>query len=222
MRQELNNMEALIFDLDGTLVDSMWMWKQIDIEYLGQFGIALPDDLQSKIEGMSFTETANYFKEHFPIPDPVEQIKEDWNRMAWDKYSTQVPMKPGVKELLSAARNKGIKLGIATSNSVELVENIVRVHGLETYFDAVKTSCEVERGKPSPDIYLLTAKTLGVEPEKCLVFEDIIAGIRAGLSAGMKVCAVEDEYSLSQTEEKKSLAHYYIRDFTQLGAWCEQ
>ena len=83
--------KAVIFDLDGSMVDSMWIWRSIDIEYLGRFGIALPDKLQADIEGMSFSETATYFKERFALPDSLEQIKEDWNRMAWDKYEREVP-----------------------------------------------------------------------------------------------------------------------------------
>ena len=81
----LKNKKAVIFDLDGTLVDSMWMWKAIDIEYLGRFGIELPATLQKDIEGKSFSETAVYFKETFKLPDSLEKIKSDWNRMAYDK-----------------------------------------------------------------------------------------------------------------------------------------
>lgn len=209
----LEGIEAVIFDLDGSLVDSMWLWRAIDIEYLGRFGIPLPEDLQSKIEGMSFNETANYFKENFQIPDPVEKIKEDWNRMAWDKYANEVPLKPGIAEFLEACRTNGIKLGIATSNSRELVENIATVHGLKDHFSCIMTGCDVGRGKPAPDIYLAVAKALGVSPARCLVFEDIIPGIRAGLSAGMRVCAVEDAYSIPQREEKRGLADFYIEDY---------
>ncbi len=214
MRHEmLDGIEAVIFDLDGSLVDSMWMWHAIDIEYLGRFGIPLPDDLQSKIEGMCFHETANYFKANFPIPDPVEKIKEDWNRMAWDKYANEVPLKPGIPEFLEGCRANGLRLGIATSNSRELVENVASVHGLKDYFSCIMTGCGVGRGKPAPDIYLAVARELGTDPAKCLVFEDIIPGIQAGRSAGMRVCAVEDEYSAGQREEKRRLADYYVEDF---------
>lgn len=209
----LDGIEAVIFDLDGSLVDSMWMWRAIDIEYLGRFGIPLPEDLQSKIEGMSFNETAIYFKENFHIPDSLERIKDDWNKMAWDKYANEVPLKPGIPEFLDACRTNGIKLGIATSNSRELVENIALVHGLKDYFSCIMTGCDVGKGKPAPDIYLAVAKELGVNTDRCLVFEDIIPGIQAGLSAGMRVCAVEDAYSVPQREAKRELANYYIEDY---------
>lgn len=213
MHDMLKNTDAVIFDLDGSLVDSMWMWKAIDIEYLGRFGIPLPEDLQSKIEGMSFSETAVYFKEHFHIPDSLEKIKNDWNRMAWDKYKKEVPLKPGIPEFLEGCSKHGIKLGIATSNSRQLVENIVSVHKLRDYFSCIMTGCDVAHGKPSPDIYLAVADALKVDPKRCLVFEDIIPGIQAGKNAGMKVCAVEDAYSLQEKESKQALADYYINDF---------
>ncbi len=75
--------KAAIFDLDGSMVDSMWLWRSIDIEYLGRFGIPLPEQLQADIEGMSFSETAAYFKKRFALSDDLEQIKADWNRMAF-------------------------------------------------------------------------------------------------------------------------------------------
>ena len=208
--------EAVIFDLDGSMVDSMWMWRAIDIEYLGRFDIELPENLQACIEGMSFSETAVYFKERFQLPDDPDTIKADWNRMAWDKYAYEVPVKDGVTELLEYCMEHGIKAGIATSNSRELVENVVKVHNLGRYFGCIMTGCDVAKGKPAPDIYLAVAKELDVSPENCLVFEDIIPGIQAGKAAGMRVCAVYDKYSEHQDEEKHRLADYYTYQFKEL------
>lgn len=210
------NKKTVIFDLDGTLVDSMWMWYDIDVEYLSRFGIDVPDRLQADIEGMSFSETAVYFKERFNIPDSIEKIKGDWNKMAWDKYTNEVPMKPGATDFIKECRKRGILLGIATSNSRELVENIIAVHGLKGDFACIMTGCDVNKGKPAPDIYLAVSKTLNVAPADCLVFEDIIPGIQAGISAGMEVCAIEDEYSVYQLEEKAALADYFIKDYFEL------
>ncbi len=208
--------EAVIFDLDGSMVDSMWIWRSIDIEYLGKFGIPLPDNLQACIEGMSFSETAAYFKTRFSLPDDLDTIKADWNRMARDKYACEVPVKEGVKELLSYCKEHGIKTGIATSNSRELVESVVRAHQMESCFGCIMTACEVEKGKPAPDIYLAVADKLAVNPENCLVFEDIIPGIQAGKAAGMQVCAVYDKYSEYQDREKRELADYYTYGFREL------
>lgn len=212
----LNGIDAVIFDLDGSMVDSMWMWHEIDVEYLGRYHMAVPEDLQQSIEGFSFSETAEYFKKRFCLPDSVETIKRTWNEMAWDKYVKEVPLKPGVQEFLELCRQKEILLGIATSNSRELVTAVLDAHGLRDHFSCIMTGCDVGKGKPAPDIYLAVAKSFGADPTRCLVFEDIIPGIMAGKSAGMKVCAVEDEYSLDQTAKKKILADYYIRDFYEL------
>ena len=212
----LQNKKAVIFDLDGTLVDSMWMWKAIDIEYLGKFGIELPETLQKDIEGMSFSETAVYFKETFQIPDSLETIKADWNRMAYEKYTKEVSLKKGVKEFLDYCKAHDIKLGIATSNSRELVDATLKALNIRDFFDCVMTACEVAKGKPAPDIYLAVADKFEVSPEECIVFEDIEMGILAGKSAGMTVYAVEDEFSMDQMEIKKKLADYYIRDYYEL------
>ena len=209
----LTNKKAVIFDLDGTLVDSMWMWKAIDIEYLGRFGLDLPPSLQKDIEGMSFSETAVYFKETFQIPDTLEEIKATWNRMAYDKYTKEVPLKKGVQKFLDYCKENGILLGIATSNSRELVDATLKALNIKEYFACVMTACEVAKGKPAPDIYLAVAEKLQAEPSRCLVFEDIEMGIMAGKNAGMEVCAVEDEFSMNQIEAKKKLADYYIKDY---------
>lgn len=212
----LEKIQAVIFDMDGTLIDSMWMWRNIDIEYLGRFGIPLPETLQREIEGMSFSETAAYFKERFQIPDTIDEIKNDWNQMAWEKYEKEVPVKEGVFEFLKYLKERGVKTGIATSNSAELAQMVLEKRGLTPYFDAVHTSCEVKRGKPYPDIYEFVAEKLGVQPEHCLVFEDVMHGILAGKAANMKVCAIYDEYSKEQDEEKKRTADYYIQSFCDL------
>ncbi len=212
----LKDISACIFDLDGTLVDSMWMWKAIDMEYLGKFGIPMPEDLQKCIEGISFDQTAIYFKEHFPIPDSLEQMKADWNQMAWDKYANEVPLKPGVSEFIRQLKDAGIKLGIASSNSRELMDNVCDTHGLHAVFDVILTSREVTVGKPAPDIYLKASELLQVPPEKCLVFEDLVAGIDAGKAAGMRVVAVDDAYSAYSEKEKKEKADYYLYEYDAL------
>lgn len=209
----LKQIKAVIFDLDGTLVDSMWMWKAIDIEFLKRFGYECPDDLQTEIEGKSFSETAVYFKERFSLPLSLEEIKACWIQMSIEKYRREVPLKRGADRFLDLLKEREIRLGIATSNGREMVDAVLAALGVAHYFHQVTTACEVAAGKPSPDIYLKVAGDLGVAPEQCLVFEDIPAGILAGKRAGMRVCAVEDDYSLNLEQEKKSMADYYIRSY---------
>lgn len=172
----LEQIKAVIFDLDGTLVDSMWMWRSIDMEYLASKGIEVPENLeafQEELEGMGFTETAMLFKERFGIPDSLEEIKETWIRMSGEKYQKEVPLKPGAKWFLGYLKEKGIKVGISSSNSRELIQMVLEARGILEYFDCITTCCEVKKGKPAPDVYLKTACGLGVEPKACLVFEDV-------------------------------------------------
>lgn len=216
MKIQLPDFDAVIFDMDGSLVDSMWMWKAIDQEYLAKFGLGVPENLQEEIAGMSFTETAQYFKKRFSIPDTIEEMKNEWNEMASEKYRTKVPYKEGAEEFLRWCRAHGKKLGVATSNSRELVDSVGEVLHFERYFDCIMTSCEAKKGKPAPDIYLLVAERLGVAPSSCIVFEDIIQGIQAGKSAGMTVVAVEDEYSIPIREKKMELSDYYIFNYREI------
>lgn len=213
----LRNIKAIIFDMDGSLVDSMWIWKQIDIEYLSRYGYDSSDkaiaEFQACIEGMSFRETAEYMQAHFSIPRTVEEMMDDWNRMAWEKYEKEVLLKEGAYDFLQECNRRGILLGIASSNSRELVDNVLRARELEGFFQVIITGSDGLPGKPAPDMFLEVAKKLGVEPINCLVFEDIPKGITAGREAGMRVCAVEDLYSAHQREVKIQMSDYYIEDY---------
>lgn len=212
----LENVKGVIFDLDGTLVDSMWMWQDIDREFLSNYNIELPEDLQDKLEGMSFDETANYFKQRFQLTETMEEIQDIWNTMAWNKYATQVPLKEGVFEFLNYLKENHIPCGIASSNSKELIELVVNKYNISSYFKTIRNSNEVSKGKPSPDIYLLVAKELGVNPKRCLVFEDVVQGVQGGKNANMQVCNVYDKHSHKDHEKLKRLADYHIRNYHEI------
>lgn len=212
----LDGIKAVLFDLDGTLVDSMWMWGAIDVEYLGRHGLTVYPGLQQAIEGMSFSETAAYFKEQFALPDSLDVIKTEWIAMSKEKYAHEVPLKPGAREFLEYLKSHGIKAGIATSNGRELLDAVVAGQGLAPYFQCLMTSCEAGAGKPAPDIYLKVAAELGAKPEDCLVFEDTPAGAQAGKAAGAKVCSIYDAYAKDRQAENRRLADYYIHDFYQV------
>lgn len=209
----LKNVKAVFFDLDGTLVDSMHIWKDIDIEFLGRFGFELPPTLQKEIEGISFKDTAIYFKKRFALELTIEEIMNIWNEMAFQKYAEEIDYKPGAFDFLKQLKAKGIRTAICTSNSRELVNAVGEHLGFIPYFDEIISSGEVSKGKPAPDIYLEAARRVGVAPENCLVFEDVCAGITAGKAAGMKVCAVADPFSEEQWEAKKALADYSIENY---------
>ena len=211
--QLLQDKRAVLFDMDGTLIDSMGIWGEIDIEFLAQRNIPMPEDLQKNIEGMSFSETATYFKTTFDLTETEEELKNIWNQMARDAYETRVPFKPGAVEFLQWLKEHGYATAVCTSNSRELIDHIVTCKGIAPWIDYVVTACEVNAGKPAPDIYLRAAKELQVDPVHCIVFEDIPAGLLAGKRAGMTTCAVEDTYSEYCMEEKRALADFVIHDY---------
>ena len=212
----LENKKAVIFDLDGTLADSMWVWPEVDLEFLGKRNLTVPEDLADAVEGMGYTEVAVYFKDRFNLKESVEEIKEIWTEMALDCYRRRVPLKPGVKEFLAWLKEREFQIGVASSNYIGLIEAVLESHQICSYFDVILTAGDVKKGKPAPDVYLETARQLGVQPEECLVFEDICAGIRAGKAAGMDVCAVHDSFSVYQEKEKRSLADYYIHSYLEV------
>lgn len=212
-KELLRTKKAVLFDLDGTLVDSMWLWGKIDVAFLAQHGIACPPDLEDALEGKSFDATAHYFKERFDLPMSPGEIRQTWVDMAIEAYRTAVPLKTGALRFLQYLDRNGIKAGIATSNGIEMVDAVIDAKGVRPYFQAIVTGCEVGSSKPAPDIYLEAARRLGVEAADCIVFEDIPAGIMAGKNAGMTVFAMEDEFSKGMEEKKRTLADGYFADF---------
>lgn len=213
----LEQIDAVIFDMDGTLIDSMWVWTSIDADYIRRYHLTPPENFHKQMEGMSYTETAEYFLRCFPqLPHTVEELKKDWYESAVDKYTHEVQMKDGVREFILELRRRRLRIGIATSNDRRLVEDTLAALQIAECFDTITTSCEVKKGKPAPDVYLDVAAKLQTPPERCLVFEDVPMGILAGKNAGMKVCAVDDSFSRTQDETKRDLADYYIHNYHEI------
>jgi len=212
----MNNMRAAIFDLDGTLVDSMWVWEKIDEEYLKERGHAVPPNIKDKITHLSFEETALYFKETFNLEDSLETIMNDWHNMAYSHYSENVYLKEGALDFLIKLKSSGIKIGLATSNSVPLLEATLKNNNIYSYFDSITTTSEVSHGKDNPDIYLLAAKRLGVDPSHCVVFEDIVPAVIGAKAASMKTVAVYDKASEHDKDELIKLADKYIVNYNEI------
>lgn len=213
----LEGIKGVIFDMDGTLIDSMWVWNEVDVDYVKRYQLVEPEGFYEAIEGMSFTDVAKYYKKTFPqIKDSVEQIKADWMEMGYKMYRDDVKLKSGVKEFLEELKKRGIRIGIATSNDRDMTEMVLEARGILSEFDAICTSDEVKIGKPAPDVYLKAAEDIGVDPKDCLIFEDVPAGLMAGKSAGMKTCAIADKFSEDQIEKKRALADYFIQDYFEI------
>ena len=210
----LDGMDAVIFDLDGTLVDSMWVWRAVDQEFYDKYDLTEPENFYEQMEGKSYTEVAQLYVDSFPqLHTTVDRLKEEWTKMTYEKYANEVALKKGADEFIFHIKEMGKKLAIATSNTKELVKAVLAHYGLLDSFDFICTSCEAGAGKPAPDVYLMAADRLQVNPENCLVFEDIPNGILAGKNAGMTVCAVKDQDEEEPEQKKKELADYYINNY---------
>lgn len=212
----MKNIKAAIFDLDGTLVDSMWVWEKIDYDYLKERGYSVPLDIKDKITHLSFEETAIYFKKTFNLDDSLDDIMNEWNTMAYIHYAENVKLKEGALDFLNKLKSSGIKIGLATSNSIPLLEITLKNNNIYSYFDCITTTSEVTRGKDNPDVYLLTAKKLGVSPKDCVVFEDIVPAIIGAKAASMKTVAVYDKASEHNKNELINLADKYISNYNEI------
>lgn len=210
------NIKAVIFDLDGTLIDSMWIWAQIDLDYFQYLNIEMPKNLKDEINHLSFKDTAIYFKSKFNITDSVESILETWNKMALHYYKNNVLLKPGALEYLKLLKSNNIKIGLATSNSHTLLNAALHHTNIIDFFDAIVTTDDIGTSKDCPDVYLATAQKLNVAPSNCLVFEDILEAVKGARLADMTVFAVFDKYSAYQKDELMKTSDKYIQDFYEL------
>ncbi len=207
-------LEAVIFDLDGTLIDSMGVWIEVDKEYLGKRGIPVPDDLFQDMEhGDSFIEVAKYFKQKFNLPDSIDIIMKEWTGMVVYHYENDIPLKFGARELLNFLKTHNIKIGVGTSNSKFLAQTVLKANNVIQFFDCIIAGCEDIKGKPYPDIFLKVASGLGIKPENCLVIEDVFVGIQAAKNARMTVFSIEDEHTKPEWEKIKKITDFHGKNF---------
>ncbi|KFJ01094.1 Haloacid dehalogenase-like hydrolase (HAD superfamily) [Bifidobacterium porcinum] len=191
-----NSGKAAIFDLDGTLLDSMGVWDQVDIDFLGKRGIEVPDDYMTTVSSMQFRQIAEYTIKRFDLDDTPEDLMNEWTEMATHAYATIVEAKPHALQYLAYLRQSGAKLAVATTLLPSMRVAAMRHTGLDEYFDVVCSVDEVgDTGKEEPDVYLKAAQLLDVAPQNCTVFEDILIGIRSAKAAGMRAWAMHDDSS---------------------------
>ncbi len=208
--------KAAIFDMDGTILDSMGIWAKIDIDFLNARGLEVPDDYMEKVGPMSYREMADYTIQRFQLKEKPEDLIQEWDDRAIAAYSGQVKLKDGAKDYLLFLKEQGVKLALATASGPPLFEPALKNNGVYHLFDAVSHVGECARGKGFPDIYLLSAEKLGVAPEDCAVFEDILDGIQGAKAANMYTVGVYDAYAVQQTQAIQALADQYIKSFREL------
>ncbi len=212
----LSAMKGAIFDLDGTLLDSMGVWRQIDIDFLGKRGFGVPDDYLKAITAKNFPDAAAYTIERFCLSETVTAIMDEWFSMAVDAYTNEVELKPYVREYLEKLRSRGIKIAAATSSDRRLFEPCLQHHGIYDFFDAFAVTEEVKRAKGFPDVYQKAAERLNLTERECVVYEDILKGIEGAKMGGFYTVGVEDIHSCYEKEEIRQLADRYIVSFEEL------
>lgn len=212
----LKNIEGAVFDLDGTLLDSSWVWEKVDEKFLGDRGFQVPDDYVDEISPLGAERAAVYTIERFGLNEDKDDIVREWIEMAKKEYATEVVCKPYAKEFLEKLHKLNIKMAVATSSDRELFMKTLEREGILKYFQKIVTVDEVERGKGYPDIYEEAARRIKVNPHKCLVFEDILAGVIGASLGEFNVVAVFDEKSKHNWEKIKSISKYSINDYKEL------
>lgn len=213
LQEMLSGIKACIFDMDGTLVDSLGMWSDIDRRFFERYGMETPADYEIKINHMSFLEMAQFTKEEYQIPDSVETITELWTEWSKEEYESEIQAKPGAQELLQFLKEQGIPLSLATTNRKELYEPCLRRNHLYSYFDYIMNVNEINSAKSEPKIYQLLAVKMNVKPEETLVFEDILIAVNTAHQAGFKVAAVYDKRNERDQQKIKTLSDFYFKSF---------
>ncbi len=208
------NIRAVIFDLDGTLIISSHVWGDIDRKFLSKRGLEVPEDYFKRISCMNFNEGAVYTIERFGLDERPEDIIEEWFSMARFEYEHNIKMKDGAADYLRRLKSRGIKLGLATASSPQLYIPVLKNNGVYDLFDAFASTEEVSRSKLHADVYLYTAGKLGTAVRDCAVFEDVIEGIKSASQAGFFTCACLDDYYSCDHEQMKQLADI---SFTRYG-----
>ncbi len=177
--------------MDGLMFDTEAMYQAAWKETAAEMGICLPDTFVYEVSGTSGELLLSVIRKYFHSDDPAHLFQHIL-RVVEDKLKSEVPVKPGLFELLEYFRAEGVKLAVASSSYPEMIASNLRVSGTETYFDEIVSGSRIEHGKPAPDIFLYAADRLHLDPEDCYVFEDSVNGVLAGLAAGCTTVMVPD------------------------------
>ena len=210
------NYKYAIFDLDGTCLDSMWLWEEVDKEFLGKRGFEVPDDYLEAISTIGFQAAAEYTIERFGFDETPEELMEEWTRQAIVKYEEEVKLKLGVKEYITKLKTKGIKMVVATASFREMFMPALKNNGIYELFDGFVTVDDVGKSKAFPDIYLKAAQIMGARPEDVVVFEDVLEGINTASKAGFFTVGVKEATSAKFEEIIKEKSNVFIESFDEI------
>jgi HAD superfamily hydrolase (TIGR01509 family) len=202
---------AVIFDMDGVLLDSEPLHYEAVRQILAEQGVDFPIEEYFRYLGTTLTSTWDDLCERYPITMPFEQFEARYNADVLVQYQAGAPLIAGARELVAQLRDEGVPIAVASSSHREWVEAALTGAGLRQYFDQTTAGDEVSMGKPSPEIYLKAAQKLGVDPAECIAIEDAPAGVESARAAGMSVVLVRSEL----TNDLALASDWQVDDLTQ-------
>jgi HAD superfamily hydrolase (TIGR01509 family) len=203
---------AAVFDFDGTLSDTSALWRQVDRIFLAQRGLTPDAEYSRAMSTLGFAAGAEYTVRRYGLDERPEDICLEWNRMGRALYETQATLRPGAEAYLRALRDREIPIGLATTNDPDVLRSMRSIH-VDRLFDVVVTNRECPVPKDRPDIYLTCADRLGHRPDSCIVFEDIVPGIRSARGAGFLTCAVRTGDGIQHEAQIRREADLWLEDW---------
>lgn len=209
-------MQGAIFDIDGTLIDSMEVWNEATSTFYKNQELILCDEDLKFFQSATLSESFPYMKEKYSLEKSVEEIAQDFEDIILKEYKYNIPLKPYAGEFLKKLKKSNVKLACATSTKPQFCIPALKRLKVFDLFDAFAYSDEVGVNKTNPDVYLLAAKRINVLPQNCTVFEDIPIGIKSAKDAGFKTCAIYDKSNANHTKYLKLTADAYIKTWKEL------
>lgn len=208
--------KGAIFDIDGTLIDSMEMWEHAAERYLAGMGIEAEPHLQKKLYTFTITESAEYLKKNYSLSKTILEIIDGINETIGAFYRNEAEPKPGVIEFLSALQERKIPMTVATATDRVHIEAVLKHNHMDHFFKKILTCSEVGIGKEHPDIYIQAAKYMQTNIADTWVFEDAYHGARTAFDAGFKVCGIYDAASAEHINELKKYSTLYVDNTKEL------
>lgn len=216
IKMKENMIRGIIFDMDGTLLDSMHVWNNAGSDFLKRHGVAPDDDTDERVKSMTIEQAAAYFIERYSLDMTIEEIADDVNRELENQYFNILMPKPGVLEMLSALEAKKFTCCLATATDRYLAVPALKRTGIYRYIKEIFTCKEIGGGKQSPDIYYAAMASIGLPKEEIAVFEDAPYAAETASAAGFFVVGVYDPSFEGSQGRLRACASLYIRDFSEL------
>ena len=213
------NIKGVIFDLDGTLIDSMWMWGEVAERYIQSHGATPRPGLREVIRSLNTVEEAQYYIDEYGIDLPVEDVMAGRNNMMLEFFTKEVKLKTGVQSVLKALQERNVKMCIATATERELVEPALKFTGIAGYFQRIFCCTEDKTSKKNPDIFIRAAGFMGTGTGETLVVEDALYAMKTAKKAGFLVAGVYDIVSEDNQDEIKSVCDYYCKNLDEILAY---